>query len=370
MSKNKPLAEIKKQYEDSNGDDKYALGIHYAHKLWFEEYNEAMAKEIIREIDILREKQDKPMSEKVREWVDVTELPFRVTQIYDALQTVTDREQRQKDRNNIRMILHRLKEDGYIQSYGGVEGVYRKSKKEFEALQLGATSSDGIKFHLPFGMDKLGIKLFNGNIITIAGQKSAGKTALCLAIAKHNRDIIKTQYASSEMWDDEMTDRALLHDDMTVDEWNKVEFIHCSDNFADAVKKDWLNIFDFVELGGEALYKVGDRLKEIHDALGGTGLAMVALQLDPGKEIARGGPSALDKPRLILTLKSGSTKKLGTLKIYDAKNLKKGASNPSGKIIHFKLVQGSVFLPQGTWHYDEDCSEETCGVAGKKGTYS
>jgi hypothetical protein len=370
MRNNKTIDTLEKEYRKSRGDEKIAVGLHLAHELWFAEYNEAKAKTIIQELSTIQSDSDKPMSERVREWIDVTELPFRVTQIYDALQSVTDRQQKQRDRNSIRQIIHRLKDDGYIQNYGNMEGVYRKVQREFEPLVLGATSSDGIKFHLPFGMDRLGIKIFDGNIITIAGQKSAGKTALCLAIAKHNRDIIKTQYASSEMWDDEMTDRALLHDDMTIEEWNKVEFIHCGNDFADAVKREYLNIFDFVELKAGQLFEVGDRLKEIHDALGGTGLAIVALQLDPGKDIARGGPSALDKPRLILTLKAGSTKKWGTLKIYDAKNLKRGVSNPSGKIIHFSLVQGSLFMPQGVWHYEDTCSEETCGVAGKKETFS
>ena len=41
----------------------------------------------------------------------------------------------------------------------------------------------------------------------------------------------------------------------------------------------------------------------------------------------------------------------------DAKNLKRNAPNPSGKIIHFKLVEGTVFIPQGTWHYEDDCSD-------------
>ena len=357
------------QYMDSEGDSKYAAGLCLANHLWFGEQQDK-AREIIQELTGIQADSSKTMTQKVREFVDIKEIPFRITEVFDALQSIKNPEQRQRDRNTIRQIMHRLTKDGILQNYGSIDGAYRKVNKGAELLDWKNAKSEGVKFHLPFDMDDLGINIFWGNIITISGEKGAGKTALCLEIAKTNMDIIKTQYASSEMWESETRSRLEYHEDIPIDEWDKVRFIHRNKDLADVVEKEWLNIFDFLELKQGASFEVGDRLQEIHDALGGTGIAVVALQLDRGKDIARGGSSSLDKPRLIVNLRKGSTKRLGTLKIYDAKNLKRRVQNPSGKILHFKLVEGTVFIPQGTWHYEEDCSEETCGFSKKSGGYS
>ena len=84
-------------------------------------------------------------------------------------------------------------------------------------------------------------------------------------------------------------------------------------------------------------------LRAIYDKLT-TGIAIVALQKAPGATMARGGVGSLEKPRLYLTMDSG------TLKIEKGKNWAQQEINPNGLSCTFKLVQGCKFIKTDSWH--------------------
>ena len=288
------------------------------------------------------------LAQEVQEWVMNTKGLFLSSEIYRDLGIST-----RNEKKNVSMILSRLCDEQVIKREGNRNGCFRLINKHVEELNWENASTEGIKIYLPFDLHEMA-NIFYGNIITINGRKSAGKTAFCLEAAKLNRNFFKVNYITSEMWESELKSRLDMHKDMTVSEWKKIRFSNRSSDVADVIEKDMLNIVDYLELRQERTFEIGDKLAEIHEKLSGTGVAIVACQLDPNKEIARGGPSCLDKPRLILTLRHK------TIKIYDAKNFK-GKQNPSGKIHHFDLVDGAKFIPHGTWHDEEECTDASCG---------
>lgn len=284
----------------------------------------------------------KPLSTEVEEWVSMTQDDFHYSTIDKDLVLMT-----KNDKQNRAQILTRMVKARKIRRIPGRHGWYRRITVS-EIMDWWEESAEPLDISLPLKVHSL-VEILPTNIIAIAGEKSAGKTAWCLDCAKRNRDKFKVLYFNSEMGRRELKKRLDAHEDMDTEEWRKIEFYPRPQHIADEINPDALNIIDFLQLKMDKTYQVGDKIEEIHEAMiGGQGVAVVALQKDPGRSLARGGPSSLDKPRLYLTMDKGNRTKNGIIRIFEAKCWKD--TNPNGMIMEYKIVKGANIFGVGVWH--------------------
>lgn len=284
----------------------------------------------------------KPLSTEVDEWLRVTTGDIHYSMIDKDLLLVT-----KGDKKNRSQILTRKVQKGELRHIKGRHGWYRKATPS-EEIEWWTASTTPMDIFFPLGEHGL-VEVYPSNIIAIAGEKSAGKTTWCLNFAKQNRNKYKIKYFNSEMGRHELKKRLTFHKDMTTEEWRKIDFFARPKHFDEEVDPHVINIIDFLMLKQDKTFKVGDYIEEIHEAMkGGQGLAIVALQKDWGKAIARGGPSSLDIPRLYLTLNKGTRQHNSRIKIFEAKSWKD--INPNGMIREYKIKKGAELIGLGEWH--------------------
>jgi len=283
-------------------------------------------------------KPQKSFAQEVEEYVMSTDGYFSSTEILKSLHVSTDPEERRRAQKNISIILRRLKDRGLTEKYGPKGGVYRKIERECEGLDWQNAPTDDMPIEFPLGIHEL-VNIYPGNIIAIAGYKDSGKTAFALNFARLNMDKYETHYFSSEMGESELHLRLNLFKNMEKEDWG-CKFWERNANFADVIRPDAINIIDYIEIIDDH-WLVGRYLSDIHNKLR-NGIALIALQKPYGRDIARGGESSLDKPRLYLSMNPGE------MKIYRAKNWK-DRENPNGKIMKFKLYSGWDFTPTSFW---------------------
>jgi hypothetical protein len=197
---------------------------------------------------------------------------------------------------------------------------------------------------MPFELTSM-VDVFERNIITIGGEKNAGKTTLMLNIAWCNRDRYHVHYFNSEMGDQELKRRIMKSEYPDLMEWSKVSFYERARNFSDVIKSgpNDLNIIDFLELQDE-FWKIGQFVRDIHDKLG-RGIAIIAVQKKTGADNPRGGEFVKEKSRLHLDLSNDPNSEYRhKLKINPGKNWHTD-TNPNGKYVKFKIVNGNILIP-------------------------
>jgi hypothetical protein len=284
-------------------------------------------------------REERNLSTEVKNFVGVTDGEFRVTEVAQALQVVTP-----QDKSALRQALHRLKKDGYITKSGGKDGAYVRVNKELTAIDWRNAPVSEFKVKLPLFLNSY-VTIFPRNIIVVSGLNNAGKTAVALDIARYNQDIHPVRYFSSEMGDSELKIRLSKWEGIGEDEW-KVKFFERSSDFAGVIDPDGLNIIDYLEVNDE-FWKIGKVFTDLYDALRG-GIAVVCLQKNPGSDYGRGGTFGAEKPRLYLSVDRVEGRNV--MKMVKVKNWR-GAVNPNGKEIYFKITGGWRILPDGDWHY-------------------
>lgn len=275
------------------------------------------------------------LSQEVREWVMSSTGVFYSSAIAKCLQLSL-----REDLKNVSKILSRLCEEGLISRYGNKHGQFRRIEGECEPLDLTADMGDSLNIRYPFWIEKI-IKTMPGNVLIVAGVPNAGKTAFFLNLSDMNMDNHDIHYFSSEMGLMEFRER-IKYFKRPLPEWNsKMKFYERSDNFADVIRPNGINIIDFLEVHDE-FYKVGAMIKEIFDSLH-DGIAIIGLQKNPGNNTGLGGYRGLEKARLYLTMDNGC------LKIEKGKNLVNPESKADGMFIHYNLTRGSNFEIIGNW---------------------
>ncbi len=265
------------------------------------------------------------ISEQVREWVLLQDRDFSVTDCYKDLNFVTFR-----DKSACRTAIKRMV--GKVIEPSG-NRFYRVIDTTAEVLDYLNAPTEEIKIVYPFEIEKY-VETYPGNIIVIAGEQNAGKTAFLLNFIKLNMLKHDIWYFNSEMGNTELRKRLEKFSDLNLRDW-KFNPRERSQNFADIIQPDSINVIDFLEIHDE-FYRVGGYLKDIHNKLK-DGIAVIALQKNPGTDYGLGGARGLEKPRLYLAMEPGK------LKIVKAKNWKT-ETNPNNMEIEFKLVQGCKFI--------------------------
>jgi len=277
------------------------------------------------------------LSDEVEAWILSTTGNFLSTEVYKVLQLST-----RDEHKNVSIILKRLMDKGVIEKWGDKNGSWRVIDNEAQTIDWYNSQVKAFDIKWPMGIEDF-VLTMPKNIIVVAGSPNAGKTAFLLnVIAMNMGGKLPIHYFSSEMGSMELKGR-LQKFDLPLEKW-RFTAKERSSNFDDVIQPDDINIIDFLELS-DKFYIVGGILKSIFDKLR-NGIAIIALQKNPGASMARGGVGTLEKPRLYITIDSG------LLKIEKGKNWKNPERNPNGLQIRFKLVQGAKFMPQDDWQYD------------------
>lgn len=282
------------------------------------------------------------LSQEIRDWVSENEGVFVVKEIDSDLGITTRQEKKNRSR-----VLKELQNKGVILKYGDERGKFRKPFSEIERIDFMSTDDTPIQFAWPLKIDKLFVT-FPKNIIVVAGEQDAGKTAFMLAVAEMNMDQHKINYFSSEMGAIELKNRLKMFN-RPLEDWEKVSFFERSTNFADVIDPDGVNIIDFLEVH-DAFYQVAGSLREIFDRLRG-GIAIIGLQKGDDKEYGRGGTFSLEKPRLYLSIERDYPQNYCT--IIKCKNWVDPEVNPNGLCKGFTISGGCRFMESGNWFRPE-----------------
>jgi len=231
--------------------------------------------------------------------------------------------------------LRRLLTDGVLEKHKTRNACYRLVEDKCEEIKWWESTGETVDIKFPFHIEDY-IKIFPGNIIVISGTSNAGKSAFLLDFIRLNIDEHKIHMFNSESGMAELKERISLIEDVDMELWQtRLKIWERSGEFSAVIKPDSINIIDFLEVH-EEFYKVGGFITDIHNKLR-KGIALVALQKNPGQDYGLGGARGLEKPRLYLSLDRGK------MKIVKAKNWKT-ADNPNGFVARFKLVNGNKFI--------------------------
>lgn len=248
-----------------------------------------------------------------------------------------------KQRNTARVALHRLVKTGTLERYGTRDGLFRRPDKKLDRMDFINASTKGVKIWLPLDLHKM-VKLLPGEIIIIAGVKSAGKTTFALNIAWANRNTWTVNYYNSEMSPAALKNKLELFRNTDLMEWaEKINFYSRRNNFQDILKTtdNNLNIIDYLAETKD-YWLITNAIYEIHDKIVNTKTnAVICLQKPRGRDEAIGGGGTLDKAMLYLAVNKGS------IKIVDAKNWI--GENPNDQGCTFKLINGSDIIPHSPW---------------------
>ena len=285
----------------------------------------------------------KGLTEEMRIWIRQTSGAFKAQEVYQALNL-----KHTADKKKVHPILKRLCEEGMIEKHGNQNGVYRLVQSEREKIDYLNVDTTPFDIRYPFQLERW-VKTHPKNIVIVAGEQNAGKTAYCLNVALLNMNRgFPVQYMSSEMGALELRDRLENFDGVPLSDWGNVEFIERSSEFADIIDPDGLNIIDFLEIL-DNFWLIGLELQNIFNKLK-NGVAVIALQKDHRAELGRGGSFALEKPRIYLTLEDNAP--LGAkLSIRKAKNWYDKNRNPNRLEVNFKIVGGCKLIQISDWDY-------------------
>ncbi|MFA5324155.1 MAG: bifunctional DNA primase/polymerase [Smithella sp.] len=296
------------------------------------------------------DRKERNLAQEVSDFVAVTNGYFSVTSCYSVLQTVT-----KQDKTTIRVALNRLKDKGIIERHATQDGIYRRVEKDFEFINFDENEPDEVEYpiKLPLGLNDIA-EVSQGNIILVAGEFNAGKTAFLLNVLKMNKGKLPIRYISSEMKKSEFKKRFAsfvlpmsfwMQDEMT-------EYILKSFDFHTCIKPEALNIIDYMEFKDSDYTKGAEYLTQIHDKLT-TGIAIVAIQKKEGQRMPRSGDMIVEKPRLAISLSKYETANddpQGICSILKCKMPKLGKID--GKNLRFELQrQGSLFHVLNDWGY-------------------
>ncbi|KKN17540.1 hypothetical protein LCGC14_0964650 [marine sediment metagenome] len=149
------------------------------------------------------------------------------------------------------------------------------------------------------------IVIREGDLVTIGGVKSMGKTTLCLNICGGNIDknpvLMGNEYTVTSKGEEEPAPR-FLHRLDVMSEWidwtneegyDKFTLLPVRDDYAEHIVADRINIIDWINLDGNQLYDISKILGTIKANLG-RGVAIVALQKGEGAFNPRGGQFVRD----------------------------------------------------------------------------
>ena len=291
---------------------------------------------------------ERNLSNEVRDYVLSTKGRFLSTEIHHFLGLST-----RVHKKNVSECLRRLLDEGIIERYGDKNGQFRRIEVEFDIIdKFEIEDAEPLNIEYPLKIDQYS-NTHRGNIIIVAGEKEAGKTAFCLKFATMNMNKgMKIRYISTEFGSRELFNRLKRDESITPEDWiKKVEFGQFYRNeYHDAIRPDAINILDFLEIPEGQFYMIAEQIKKIYQKLR-KGICLIAIQKKRGQELARGGDLSAEKARLYVSLgreKVGNFIKNVATIVY-CKNHANELINPRDFYCYYKLGGGHYFKIEGSW---------------------
>jgi len=300
------------------------------------------ARSILTEIDLELAGKSGTISDRVEDWLKVTDGQFRVTEMYRDLAIVTD-----GNKKAALMALQRLEKKGMVQKCGDKRGCWRPVSIDMEKMDFVNIKSDEYELTWPSATPVHDlVKIYPGNLVIVAGEPNSGKTAMLLNLIRYNMEashIKAIRYLCSEGGEEELAVRLRLFekDGVPMEFWENRKFSawERSQDFAEVIDPDGFNLIDYLELYEEH-YLIGRHLVHVQRKLN-KGIAVIALQKDPKKDVAKGGFVVLEKPRLVVNMM-----KNGSMRIIKGKNWRNHLVNPDNKTYSYVLRDGCRFIPK------------------------
>ncbi len=196
----------------------------------------------------------------------------------------------------------------------GRDGVYKvvKQVSQVKVFNMNRQRRPPVKLYFPrdfttdmeFSFAEF-IVLREGDLITVGGVKSTGKTHFCLSICAENIDslpvLMGNEYTVTVSDAYEPSPRFLDRVDKMAEwcQWtdekgdDKFTLLPVSEDFAEHVIADRTNIADWINLDGDRLYDIGRVLKGFKSNVG-RGVGVAALQKGEGTINPRGGQFVRD----------------------------------------------------------------------------
>ena len=131
------------------------------------------------------------ISEDLRLWVESQEGHFKVTEYHAESQVVT-----KEQKHAVIQALKRLQDEGIVEKYGNQRGVYRRIEGKADKIDFMGVEDNIINISWPLEVEKW-VNILPKNIIVIAGESNAGKTAFLLNFCLNNMGKFKINYFSS-----------------------------------------------------------------------------------------------------------------------------------------------------------------------------
>lgn len=272
----------------------------------------------------------------VVDWINITDgRSFQTRDLWNELNIVSS-----AGKNNLRVILHRLKKDGLIVTDGRYGGFRLVDVDAPEVDWQGATENF-IDIKFPFELEKY-IRMKRRTYMVVAGDTNAGKTAFALNTVNKNMYNHKVLLLTAlEGGEGEMKERMeALNGNIP----SPPPFLtrEREENFADVIDPDAINVIDCLDLDSET-YMVGAELKRIRNKLK-LGCAIVMMQKPEGRDLAYGAGFSIKNAYVYIVLEKN------LLKIKKAKARTDRKINPVNKQWRFHLDDtGGNFIVQDNW---------------------
>ena len=197
---------------------------------------------------------------------------------------------------------------------------------------------------LPFDIHRH-FNTYPGNLLTFAGVTDSGKTALAVNIIKNNDDKWVIDYWTNEVSAEELSERLQnIEPGKYIEDWNFTARV-IQPGYLQKIRPNILSIFDYIDVG-DPYYQIAEEQQAIHDAIG-RGVAIIFLQKDESRLLARGKAFSAQLPRLYISMSMKSAY------VYKAKTPKNPDTPLKGKSCDFKVKNG-VHLEFGGWEYKGD----------------
>ncbi len=224
--------------------------------------------------------------------------------------------------DGIRVLMLNLTKTNVVKPSGKKDGVY-KVITQVEPVQIfGQKRERRPPFELifPKDFDKGAemdfaeyVVIREGDLITIGGVKSKGKTTLCLNYCAENIDkkpVLMGNEYTKLVEDKYEPAQRFLHRLDVMSEWinwvdeegyDKFTLLPIHDDYAEHIVRDRINIIDWINIDAGQLYDIGKVLEDIKANLG-RGIGIVALQKGESSDNPRGGQFVRDFSDLELLL--------------------------------------------------------------------
>lgn len=279
-------------------------------------------------------KESNTLKDEIIEWIEEHDGEILLVDLYRDL-NLSDK----SDKANARKVISRLSKDGIINPDGKKSGCYKKIDIDCPKIDWKNADLTEVPVAYPLGLEKMIVTL-RKTIIVIAGVSDAGKSVFLMQFAAMNTGKgFPIRYYSSEMGDAELKFR-ILRTNIPNEVWDEVDFRERCVNFDQVIDPHGINIIDYLEIY-ENPYMIGERIKEIFNRLK-TGIVVLAIQKDSGKEFGWGGIASMHKSRLYINID------YETMTIKKAKNKRYMETSLRDKKIKFEINKG-ILEPKSEW---------------------